>query len=142
MYHTILCTEHKIRTKGMKNLHKLYYISFVISTLILIGTPIYADEGNVTNITNYSANNETLLTSGIKYPSDGLEATEGLDLGVSVQGYADAGRISTGFSGSSIEARGDNQTPSVVMTFSDKSSVSGLIKNFMKSFHYESGIDL
>ncbi|QXO95026.1 hypothetical protein KSK55_00995 [Methanospirillum purgamenti] len=114
----------------------------MISTLILIGTPIYADEGNVTNITNYSANNETLLTSGIKYPSDGLEATEGLDLGVSVQGYADAGRISTGFSGSSIEARGDNQTPSVVMTFSDKSSVSGLIKNFMKSFHYESGIDL
>lgn len=110
--------------------------------IFLLSVPVLADDGNVTNQTNLTAGNETPMAEGIEYPEDGLKAAEGLDYGISAQGYADVGRISTGFSGSPIEARGNNQSPSVVMSFSDKSSVSGFIKNFMKSFHYESGTDL
>ncbi|HPP76724.1 MAG TPA: hypothetical protein PLA23_00690 [Methanospirillum sp.] len=110
--------------------------------ILLISYPVLADDNSTVNLTNQTMDNSTALKNGIEYPDEGLMATEGLDYGISAQGYADAGRISTGFSGSSIEARGNNQSPSGVMSFSDKSSVSGFIKNFMKSFHYESGTDL
>ena len=126
----------------MKSNNISLVISFMLAALLLISFPVFADEEVTSNLTNETVGNQTTEVSGIEYPEEGALAAEGLDYGVSVQGYADAGRISTGFSGSSIEARGDNQSPSAVMTFSDKSSVSGLIKNFMKSFHYESGIDL
>lgn len=121
---------------------KSRFLILFISMIFLLSVPVLADDGNVTNQTNLTAGNETPMAEGIEYPEDGLKAAEGLDYGISAQGYADVGRISTGFSGSSIEARGNNQSPSVVMSFSDKSSVSGFIKNFMKSFHYESGTDL
>ena len=121
---------------------KSRFLILFISMIFLLSVPVLADDGNVTNQTNLTTENETTMAEGIEYPEDGLKAAEGLDYGISAQGYADVGRISTGFSGSSIEARGDNQSPSVVMSFSDKSSVSGFIKNFMKSFHYESGTDL
>ena len=125
------------------NLEKKFrFLILFISMIFLLSVPVLADDGNVTNQTNLTAGNETPMGEGIEYPEDGLKAAEGLDYGISAQGYADVGRISTGFSGSSIEARGNNQSPSVVMSFSDKSSVSGFIKNFMKSFHYESGTDL
>ncbi|MCA1917303.1 hypothetical protein [Methanospirillum hungatei] len=110
--------------------------------IYLISVPVLADDGNSSNQTNLTSGNETPMIEGIEYPEDGFRAAEGLDYGISAQGYADVGRVSTGFSGSSLEARGTNQSPSVVMSFSDKSSVSGFIKNFMKSFHYESGTDL
>lgn len=121
---------------------KSRFLILFISMIFLLSVPVLADDGNVTNQTNLTTENEKTMADGIEYPEDGLKAAEGLDYGISAQGYADVGRISTGFSGSSIEARGDNQSPSVVMSFSDKSSVSGFIKNFMKSFHYESGTDL
>jgi len=121
---------------------KSRFLILFISMIFLLSVPVLADDGNVTNQTNLTAGNETPMAEGIEYPEDGLKAAEGLNYGISAQGYADVGRISTGFSGSSIEARGNNQSPSVVMSFSDKSSVSGFIKNFMKSFHYESGTDL
>ncbi len=121
--------------------HKRYLI-LCLSMILLISYPVLADDNSTVNLTNQTMDNSTALENGIEYPDEGLMATEGLDYGISAQGYADAGRISTGFSGSSIEARGNNQSPSGVMSFSDKSSVSGFIKNFMKSFHYESGTDL
>lgn len=121
--------------------HKRYLV-LCLSMILLVSYPVLADENSTVNLTNQTQVNSTSLEEGIEYPDDGLMATEGLDYGMSAQGYADAGRISTGFSGSSVEARGNNQSPSVVMSFSDKSSVSGFIKNFMKSFHYESGTDL
>ncbi len=121
--------------------HKRYLI-LCLSLIVLVSYLVLADENSTVNLTNQTLVNSTSQEEGIEYPDDGLMATEGLDYGMSAQGYADAGRISTGFSGSSVEARGNNQSPSVVMSFSDKSSVSGFIKNFMKSFHYESGTDL
>lgn len=121
--------------------HKRYLV-LCLSMILLVSYPVLADENNSFNQTNQTLVNNTSLEKGIEYPDDGLMATDGLDYGMSAQGYADAGRISTGFSGSSVEARGNNQSPSVVMSFSDKSSVNGFIKNFMKSFHYESGTDL
>lgn len=126
----------------MNQITKSRFLLLFISMILLLSGPVLADDGNVTNQTNLTSGNETPMVEGIEYPEDGLKAAEGLDYGISAQGYADVGRISTGFSGSSLEARGNNQSPSVVMSFSDKSSVSGFIKNFMKSFHYESGTDL
>jgi len=133
----------------MKSSRKDMYLEQIFGFLILcicmicmISVPVLADEGNSSNQTNLTSWNETPMIEGLEYPEDGLKTAEGLDYGISAQGYADVGRVSTGFSGSSLEARGNNQSPSVVMSFSDKSSVSGFIKNFMKSFHYESGTDL
>ena len=125
---------------NLKN--KSRFLIIFITIILLVSVPVCADDGNITNLTNLTSGNETPMAEGIEYPEEGLKAVDGLDYGISAQGYADVGRISTGFSGSSLEARGNNQSPSVVMSFSDKSSVSGFIKNFMKSFHYESGTDL
>ena len=53
-------------------------------------------------------------------------------------GFAD-GTVKTKFSGSIMEARSDNEEPSATNTWKDAASVSGGIKNFQKTFNYESG---
>ncbi|MCZ2417736.1 MAG: hypothetical protein LC132_09355 [Burkholderiales bacterium] len=58
-----------------------------------------------------------------------------------IPGYEFAeGTVKTGFAGSIMEARGKSDIPSVTNQWSDKASVSGGIRNFQKSFGYESGI--
>jgi len=123
----------------------------LLSVLVLAFFPVLADESKSTNQTNTTPVNATPVneTPANITSADGETGNPG-DVSASRDGagydisglYADAGRLSAGFSGSSIEASGKNQSPSVVMSFSDRSSVSGFIKNFMKSFHYESGTDL
>lgn len=113
-----------------------------LSAILVFSLSVQADDENTTALSNISESNQTFSGDGIEYPEEGLQAADEMGYGISVQGYADVGRVSTGFSGSSLEAGGDSQNPSAVMTFSDKSSVSGFIKNFMKSFHWESGIDI
>ena len=123
----------------------------LLSVLVLAFFPVLADESKSTNQTNTTPVNATPVneTPANITSADGETGNPG-DVSASIDGagydisglYADAGRLSTDFSGSSIEASGKNQSPSVVMSFSDRSSVSGFIKNFMKSFHYESGTDL
>ncbi|HQB99019.1 MAG TPA: hypothetical protein PKX11_00525 [Methanospirillum sp.] len=123
----------------------------LLSVLVLAFFPVLADESKSTNQTNTTPVNATPVneTPAIITSADGETGNPG-DVSASIDGagydisglYADAGRLSTDFSGSSIEASGNNQSPSVVMSFSDRSSVSGFIKNFMKSFHYESGTEL
>jgi hypothetical protein len=123
----------------------------LLSVLVLAFFPVLADESKSTNQTNTTPVNATPVneTPANITSADGETGNPG-DVSASIDGagydisglYADAGRLSTGFSGSSIEASGNNQSPSVVMSFSDRSSVSGFIKNFMKSFHYESGTEL
>lgn len=130
------------RNDIMKYIYIWRVMVIFLSAILFFSLSVQADDENTTVLLNISENNQTSNDGGIEYPEEGLQAADGLDYGISVQGYADVGRVSTGFSGSSIEARGGNQTPSAVMTFSDKSSVSGFIKNFMKSFHWESGIDM
>lgn len=56
-------------------------------------------------------------------------------------GYAE-GTVKTSFSGSIMEARGESDEPSATNQWSDKASVSGSIRNFQKSFGYESGLSL
>lgn len=56
-------------------------------------------------------------------------------------GYAE-GTVKTQFAGSIMEARGKNDEPSATNQWSDKSSVSGGIKNFQKTFGYESGFSV
>ena len=111
-----------------------FSIFIIILSLILAGIMqgVLAEESN--NLTNG--------TKDIEYPLNGDELAEGIEYDISAKDYAVAGKISSGFSGSSIEGSESNQSPSVVMSFSDKSSVSGFIHNFMKSFQYESGVDL
>jgi len=53
-------------------------------------------------------------------------------------GFAD-GTIKTFFGGSIMEARDKNQVPSATNTWKDTASVTGGIKNFQKTFNYESG---
>lgn len=123
----------------------------LLSVLVLAFFPVLADESKSTNQTNTTPVNATPVneTPANITSADGETGNPG-DVSASRDGagydisglYADAGRLSTDFSGSSIEASGNNQSPSVVMSFSDRSSVSGFIKNFMKSFHYESGTEL
>ncbi|HPY61049.1 MAG TPA: hypothetical protein PLG55_10050 [Methanospirillum sp.] len=123
----------------------------LLSVLVLAFFPVLADESKSTNQTNTTPVNATPVneTPANITSADGETGNPG-DVSASIDGagydisglYADAGRLSTDFSGSSIEASGNNQSPSVVMSFSDRSSVSGFIKNFMKSFHYESGTEL
>ena len=123
----------------------------LLSVLVLAFFPVLADESKSTNQTNTTPFNATPVneTPANITSADGETGNPG-DVSASIDGagydisglYADAGRLSAGFSGSSIEASGKNQSPSVVMSFSDRSSVSGFIKNFMKSFHYESGTEL
>jgi len=118
-----------------------------ILTIIIIGCLFFvshaiAENANETDIANLTSDNITALNSTIEYPSDKEGILEGINYGLSGEGYADVGGIRTGFSGSSLEAEGDNHSPSVAMSFSDKSAVSGFIKSFMKSFHYESSIDI
>ncbi|PWR75254.1 hypothetical protein ACKUB1_15100 [Methanospirillum stamsii] len=121
-----------------------FSIFIIILSLILAGIMqgVLAEESNLTNSTNISVNNLTNGTKDIEYPLNGDELAEGIEYDISAKDYAVAGKISSGFSGSSIEGSESNQSPSVVMSFSDKSSVSGFIHNFMKSFQYESGVDL
>jgi len=123
----------------------------LLSVLVLAFFPVLADENNNTNQTNTTPVNATPVNeTPVNITSADGETGNPGDVSASIDGagydisglYADAGRLSTGFSGSSIEASGNNQSPSVVMSFSDRSSVSGFIKNFMKSFHYESGTEL
>ncbi len=52
------------------------------------------------------------------------------------------GTVKTAFAGSIMEARGRSGTPSATNQWSDKTSVSGDIKNFQKTFGYESGIQI
>ncbi|PWR76008.1 hypothetical protein ACKUB1_03565 [Methanospirillum stamsii] len=59
----------------------------------------------------------------------------------SSSGFAE-GTVKTSFAGSIMEARGDSDEPSATNQWSDKASVSGGIKNFQKSFGYESGFSL
>ena len=59
----------------------------------------------------------------------------------SSSGFAE-GTVKTSFAGSIMEARGDSDEPSATNQWSDKASVSGGIKNFQKSFGYESGFTL
>jgi len=59
----------------------------------------------------------------------------------SPDGYAE-GTVRTSFAGSIMEARGKNDVPSATNQWSDKTSVSGSIRSFQKSFEYESGISL
>ena len=123
----------------------------LLSVLVLAFFPVLADESKSTNQTNTTPVNATPVneTPANITSADGETGNPG-DVSASIDGagydisglYADAGRLSTDLSGSSIEASGNNQSPSVVMSFSDRSSVSGFIKNFMKSFHYESGTEL
>jgi len=53
-------------------------------------------------------------------------------------GFAD-GTVKTLFGGSIMEARGKNQVPSATNNWKDSASVTGGIKNFQKTFAYESG---
>ncbi len=53
-------------------------------------------------------------------------------------GFAD-GTVKTLFGGSIMEARGKNQIPSATNNWKDTASVTGGIKNFQKTFAYESG---
>lgn len=123
----------------------------LLSVLVLAFFPVLADESKSTNQTNTTPVNATPVNeTPVNITSADGETGNPGDVSASIDGagydisglYADAGRLSTDFSGSSIEASGNNQSPSVVMSFSDRSSVSGFIKNFMKSFHYESGTEL
>lgn len=59
----------------------------------------------------------------------------------SATGYAE-GTVKTSFAGSIMEARGKSDDPSATNQWSDKTTVSGSIKNFQKSFGYESGISI
>lgn len=128
-----------------------HLLPVLLSVLVLAFFPVLADESKSTNQTNTTPVNATPVneTPANITSADGETGNPG-DVSASIDGagydisglYADAGRLSTDFSGSSIEASGNNQSPSVVMSFSDRSSVSGFIKNFMKSFHYESGTEL
>lgn len=120
-------------------------IPVILTTLLILLTGILIsvadDEG--LNLTENQTQNATQNLTDMEYV-DG-DASLSMSLGVSPLGsesYATAGRISTGISGSSITGSGDGQIPASVVHFSDKSSVSGFIKNFMKSFQYESGVDL
>jgi len=56
-------------------------------------------------------------------------------------GFAD-GTVKTQFAGSIMEARGTSDSPSATNQWSDKTSVSGGIKNFQKTFGYESGLKI
>ena len=120
--------------------------SIILTTLLILITSILftvADD-EIPNLTgNLTEMNTTQNLTDMEFVDD--DAYLAMSLGVSPLGsesYATAGRVSTGFSGSSITGSGDSQTPASVVHFSDKSSVSGFIKNFMKSFHYESGVNL
>jgi len=53
-------------------------------------------------------------------------------------GFAD-GTVKTLFGGSIMEARGKNDKPSATNNWKDSASVTGGIKNFQKTFNYESG---
>lgn len=53
-------------------------------------------------------------------------------------GFAD-GTVKTFFGGSIMEAREKNQIPSATNNWKDSASVTGGIKNFQKTFNYESG---
>ena len=53
-------------------------------------------------------------------------------------GFAD-GTVKTLFGGSIMEARAKNQIPSATNNWKDSASVTGGIKNFQKTFNYESG---
>ncbi len=53
-------------------------------------------------------------------------------------GFAD-GTVKPLFGGSIMEARGKSETPSATNNWKDTASVTGGIKNFQKTFNYESG---
>jgi len=56
-------------------------------------------------------------------------------------GFAD-GTVKTMFGGSIMEARDKNQKPSATNSWKDTASVTGGIKNFQKTFNYESGFTI
>ena len=113
-------------------------IQILITTLLILLTSILiavADDESLNLTGNQTEMNTTQNLTNMEYVDD--DAYLAMSFGVSPLGsedYATAGRISTGISGSSITGSGDGQTPASVVHFSDKSSVSGFIKNFMKSF--------
>jgi len=53
-------------------------------------------------------------------------------------GFAE-GTVKTQFGGSIMEARGKNNVPSATNNWNDKTEVTGGIKNFQKTFSYQSG---
>lgn len=59
----------------------------------------------------------------------------------SSSGFAE-GTVRTEFAGSIMEARGTSDSPAATNQWSDKTSVSGGIKTFQKTFGYESGLSL
>lgn len=90
------------------------------------------DSGNLT---------QGIILNNMEYPKLNSSLLELPTLSLDMDGkYATGGRLGSQFSGSSIISSGSNQLPAVIMTFSDKSSVSGNITNFIKSFNYQSGI--
>jgi hypothetical protein len=102
---------------------KEIYLTIVILLFLFVSLSVAADNNTTINKTNRSTLNQKSLLNGITYPHD-------------------AATISTDFSGSSLQTPPDNQSPAEVMSFVDRSLVSGFITNFVKSFHYESGTDL
>ena len=56
-------------------------------------------------------------------------------------GFAD-GTVKTLFAGSIMEARDDHLTPSATNNWKDSASFTGGIKNFQKTFNYESGFTI
>lgn len=114
----------------------------ILVAFVLILEGVSADDVNKTENVNLSAENLTKNDTGFKYTDEEGNTTDSFGYGNSTQGFSGSGSINSGFSGSTTEGNANNINPSAVMSFSDKNSVSGYIKNFMKSFHYESGVDV
>lgn len=119
-------------------------IKYFIITLIFVFigyNAVFAEPIDDTGIIYLDHGNDAIILNNMEYLSgESLPIALPNVYPVQIGKYATVGRIGSSFSGSSISASGDNQSPSVEMSFSDKSSVSGYISNFMKSFNYISGI--
>lgn len=124
--------------------HKYYFLFLclcIVCTFIALGT--VSDSQNLSVSDNVTLVNGSGMLQGIEYPVTGNESPDTVSSSLDFSGnYANAGQLSTEFSGASTEATGNSQIPAAEISFSDKSSVSGFIKQFVKSFRYESGIDL
>jgi hypothetical protein len=109
--------------------------------IICISSLALADTNKLTNNSTKNETNQTLL-NGTGYPSENIVALT-LPLLINTNpGFTDSGKFGTDFSISSVSSSGDDQSPAATLTFSDKSSVSGNITKFLKSFTYVSGISV
>jgi hypothetical protein len=120
-------------------LEKKMKIKYALSIIFLIFS-IYSF--TMADTQNESDNQtEGTILNNMEYPQMNSSSIELPLLSQDMKGKsASGGRLGSQFSGSSIIASGSDQSPAVIITFSDKSSVSGNITNFVKSFNYESGI--